>query len=518
MAILDRVVVGPCWPVRGASPVTSFKGRVTRVPKLHQQSWREETQIDSTYDFQRRQAHRWRLEQHMTDASGKSPVFDADIVVIGAGAAGLMSAIHAGRAMRPERSNIVSTMSAPTTTASTTSTAARVVALDGAHRIGIKILVAGGGRCNVTHHAVREQDYAGSTSAAIRRVLSRFTVADCVAFFNQLGVELKQEDTGKLFPVTDDAHTVLNALLEAARTAGVDIRWPQRVQTITPLVDGGFEVAGAWGALRARRVALCSGGKSLPKSGSDGLGLELAQKLGHSVTEHVIPSLVPLVASAQHWVRTLSGLTLEAEVRVVSGTGKRLTSFTNSMLFTHFGLSGPAVLDISRYLMMERTRDAAAALQLSFMPGCSLEQADAWLLEAKAQTVLSRLREKLPERLAKTLLEGAGIASDRTPKQIDRDRRRALAQLMCGAPVEIVGDRGFTHAEVTAGGVPLNEMNLSTMESRKCPGLYMAGEILDVDGRIGGFNFQWAWASGFVAGISMALSLDSFTTLSEAKP
>ena len=303
MAILDRVVVGPCWPVRGASPVTSFKGRVTRVPKLHQQSWR-------------------------------------------------------GRAMHCERSNIVSTMSAPTTTASTTSTAARVVVLDGAHRIGIKILVAGGGRCNVTHHAVREQDYAGSTSAAIRRVLSRFTVADCVAFFNQLGVELKQEDTGKLFPVTDDAHTVLNALLEAARTAGVDIRWPQRVQTITPLVEGGFEVVGAWGALRARRVALCSGGKSLPKSGSDGLGLELAQKLGNSVTEHVIPSLVPLVASAQHWVRTLSGLTLEAEVRVVSGTGKRLTSFTNSMLFTHFGLSGPAVLDISRYLMMERTRDA----------------------------------------------------------------------------------------------------------------------------------------------------------------
>jgi predicted Rossmann fold flavoprotein len=237
--------------------------------------------------------------------------------------------------------------------------------------------------------------------------------------------------------------------------------------------------------------------------------LDLVQKLGHTVTEHVIPSLVPLVASAQHWVRSLSGLTLDAEVRVVSATGKRITSFTNSMLFTHFGLSGPAVLDISRYLMMERTRDAAASLQLSFMPGCSLEQADTWLLEAKAQTVLSRLRERLPERLAKTLLEGAGIASDRTPKQIERDRRRALAQLLCGAPVEIVGDRGFSHAEVTAGGVPLSEMNLATMESRKCPGLYMAGEILDVDGRIGGFNFQWAWASGFVVGISMASSLNS---------
>ena len=445
----------------------------------------------------------------MSDQVGHSAGFDADIVVIGAGAAGLMSAIHAARAARQEFAKIIPTTDTPEINDSQIPTSLSVVVLDGAPRIGIKILVAGGGRCNVTHHVVREQDYAGSTPAAIRRVLNRFTVADCVEFFNQLGVELKQEDTGKLFPVTDDAHTVLNALLQAARAVDVDIRSPLRVQTITPLVDGGFDVAGAWGSLRARRVALCSGGKSLPKSGSDGLGLELVQKLGHSVTEHVIPSLVPLVASAQHWVRSLSGLTLDAEVRVVSATGKRITSFTNSMLFTHFGLSGPAVLDISRYLMMERTRDASASLQLSFMPGCSLEQADTWLLEAKAQTVLSRLREKLPERLAKTLLEGAGIASDRTPKQIERDRRRALAQLLCGAPVEIVGDRGFSHAEVTAGGVPLSEMNLATMESRKCPGLYMAGEILDVDGRIGGFNFQWAWASGFVVGISMASSLNS---------
>ena len=445
----------------------------------------------------------------MSDQFGNSAGFDADIVVIGAGAAGLMSAIHAARTARQEFAKIIPATDTPEINDSQIPTSLSVVVLDGAPRIGIKILVAGGGRCNVTHHVVREQDYAGSTPAAIRRVLNRFTVADCVEFFNQLGVELKQEDTGKLFPVTDDAHTVLNALLQAARAVDVDIRSPLRVQTITPLVDGGFDVAGAWGSLRARRVALCSGGKSLPKSGSDGLGLDLVQKLGHTVTEHVIPSLVPLVASAQHWVRSLSGLTLDAEVRVVSATGKRITSFTNSMLFTHFGLSGPAVLDISRYLMMERTRDAAASLQLSFMPGCSLEQADIWLLEAKAQTVLSRLRERLPERLAKTLLEGAGIASDRTPKQIERDRRRALAQLLCGAPVEIVGDRGFSHAEVTAGGVPLSEMNLATMESRKCPGLYMAGEILDVDGRIGGFNFQLAWASGFVVGISMASSLNS---------
>ena len=465
----------------------------------------------------------------MSDVSAKTPVFEADIAVIGAGAAGLMTAIYAARTGCANAS-IHSSASAtidhargvdPPELRHDTTRALRVVALDGAPRIGIKILVAGGGRCNVTHHAVREQDYAGSTPAAIRRVLSRFTVSDCVKFFNQLGVELKQEETGKLFPTTDDAHTVLNALLQAAHDVGVDIRSPMRVQTITPLPHGGFEVAGSWGALRARTVALCSGGKSLPKSGSDGLGLELAKSLGHTVTQHVIPSLVPLVCDAHHWVRTLSGLTLNAEVRVVSGTGKHIVSFTDSMLFTHFGLSGPAVLDISRHLMMERTRDAAASLQICFLHdlkdglknnsklSCTLDEADAWLLDAKAQSIVSRLREKLPERLAKTLLESVGIATDRTAKQIDRDRRRALAQLLCAAPVEVVGDRGFTHAEVTAGGVPLVELDLSSMHSRKCPGLYLAGEVLDVDGRIGGFNFQWAWASGFVAGISMANSLRS---------
>lgn len=419
-----------------------------------------------------------------TAAAAAPTLWEADVAVIGAGAAGLMTAIYAGRH------------------------GARVVALDGAPRIGIKILVAGGGRCNVTHHVVREQDYAGSTPAAIRRVLSRFSVADCVAFFKDLGVELKQEETGKLFPVTDDANTVLDALLQAAKDAGAQIRWPTRVESITPVQEG-FEVAGPWGKLRARRVALCCGGKSLPKSGSDGLGFELAKAQGHTVTGQVLPALVPLVAQAEHWVRTLSGLTIVAEVRVLSGTGKRLVSFANSMLFTHFGLSGPAILDISRYLLMERVRDPAASLQLSFMPGATLDEADAWLLEPKAQSVLSRLRERLPERLARTLLEIAGIPSDKTPKQIEREKRRSLAQLLSGAAVTITGDRGFSHAEVTAGGVPLNELNLATMESRKCPGLYLAGEILDVDGRIGGFNFQWAWASGFVAGISMSASLNS---------
>ncbi|MFN9076250.1 MAG: aminoacetone oxidase family FAD-binding enzyme, partial [bacterium] len=244
----------------------------------------------------------------------------ADLVVVGAGAAGLFAAIHAGRA------------------------GARVIALDGARVIGAKILVAGGGRCNVTHHAVDEKAYAGSTPGAIRTVLRKFTVEDTVRFFEAYGVELKREDTGKLFPTTDDAHTVLNALLQAARDAGVDLRFPRRVTRLERAPDdsngGGFIVAGDWGEIHAPRVVLSTGGKALPKSGSDGGGYDFARALGHTVSDRVYPALVPLILPGTHPLRVLSGLTLPATLTLRSGTGKVMKEFTNSLLCTHFGLSG----------------------------------------------------------------------------------------------------------------------------------------------------------------------------------
>jgi predicted Rossmann fold flavoprotein len=407
--------------------------------------------------------------------------FDTPLVVVGAGAAGLMTAIHAGRAGLQG-----------------------VVALDGARKLGAKILVAGGGRCNVTHHAVDERDYAGSTPAAIRRVLSRFTVEDCVTFFEALGVRLKREDTGKLFPVTDDARTVLDALLHAAADAGVDLRHPCRVDAVEAVHEGGFKVRGAWGELRAERLALCTGGCSLPKSGSDGAGLAMARSLGHAVTERVVPSLVPLLLDEGCWLRNLSGVAVPAELRVVGPGGKRLVRFRNAVLCTHFGLSGPASLDISRHWTLHRADDAGVRLQLALLPDMDEAACDRWLLDGTGRGVLTRLREHLPERLARAVLEAAGVAADATPQRIDRERRRELVRHLVGLDLPVTGDRGFTYAETTAGGVPLREVHLETMESRVRPGLHLAGEVLDVDGRIGGFNFQWAWASGFVAGSAAA--------------
>ncbi len=424
----------------------------------------------------------------------------ADIVVVGTGAAGLMAAIWAGRTAQKQASGL------------------RIVALDSAKRIGAKILVAGGGRCNVTHHTVSEKDYAagpGSSLNAVKNVLRAFPVESTTRFFAELGVELKREETGKLFPVSDDAHTVLDALLRAARDAGVELVYPWRVESIVAEGEG-FVVCGTGGEISCARLIVATGGKSLPKTGSDGHGLEVVKGLGHSVTR-TFPALVPLIVEkAGSFIPGLSGIAHVSEVIVASSTGKRLASFTDSLLCTHFGLSGPAALDISRYLTAARHADPGAGLLVNWLPGRTFYEVDAALVGATAgaagRTVLRMVLEypafgaSMPERLARALVESAGVECAMSAAHLSREARRMLARALTAMPVAITGDRGYFFAEVTAGGVPLSEVRLESMESRAQPGLHLCGEILDIDGRIGGFNFQWAWASGYLAGVGAARS------------
>jgi predicted Rossmann fold flavoprotein len=406
----------------------------------------------------------------------------SDILVIGAGAAGLFAATWAGR------------------TASAAGQPLAITAVDTARKLGAKILVAGGGRCNVTHERVAEADYAGSTPPAIRKVLRRFTVADAVAFFEAAGVGLKTEETGKLFPTSDSARSVLEALLREATRAGTRLVHPARVTRLVTEGEGFLATSDA-GEVRARRVILCTGGKSLPKSGSDGTGLALAESLGHSLTSPIVPALVPLLLPAGHWITTLSGLTLPTEVTLRSATGKRLFTTAGSTLCTHVGLSGPAILDASRHWLIARDADPAVSLGLNWLPGESPDSFDRLLVDQHRRGTTALLRERLPDRLARTLCEEAKAAPT---GDLAREARKRLVALVTATPLPITGDRGYAVAEATAGGVPLAEVRLETMESRVCPGLFLAGEVLDVDGRIGGFNFQWAWASGFVAGSAAA--------------
>lgn len=382
----------------------------------------------------------------------------------------------------------------------------RIVALDGAKTIGAKILVAGGGRCNVTHHAVDASDYAGDSPNAIRKVLKAFDVPATVAFFRELGVALKREETGKLFPTTDRARTVLDALLEAVRDAGAEIRNPARVVRIDH-IDGVFAATlegNESSTLRARRLILATGGKALPRSGSDGVGYEFAKSLGHSITPHVFPALAPLTLPKRHALRQLSGLTTEAALTVRSGSGKRLHSFKGSLLLTHFGISGPAPMNVSRHLTAARIKDVASGLLINFAPGADPEDLEAALQNGGKAQVSTVLGRRLPARLAETLCQEAGVDPSAPCHGLTREQRRGLVRAVTEYDAPITGDRGYTFAEATAGGVPLREINLKTMESRITPGLHIIGEICDVDGRIGGFNFQWAWASGYLGGIGAA--------------
>ncbi len=409
----------------------------------------------------------------------------ADVVIVGAGAAGLMAAIVAAREA-PGR---------------------RIVALDGARTIGAKILVAGGGRCNVTHHEVSERDYAGGSPHAIKQVLRSFGVRDTVAFFQELGVELKREGTGKLFPTTDTARTVLNALLTGLREAGGELSHPTRVRSITRSpADGPFRVEADGVTLLAHRVIMATGGMALPKSGSDGGGYAIARALGHSLREPILPALAPLVVTDPPWIRELSGVAVHASITLVSSSGKHLLTMDRDMLCTHFGLSGPGPMDVSRHWQMARVADRGAHILVSWQSGLTLDAVESMMRGSHAPA-LPWLREVVPERLARALLDAARVPVDASMRQLPKESRRALASLITQCPVRPSETRGFTYAEATAGGVPLDEVKLATMESRRCPGLSLCGEILDVDGRIGGFNFQWAWATGTLAGRSAARSL-----------
>lgn len=395
-----------------------------------------------------------------------------------------MAAIFAGRTARASGASI------------------SIMAFDGAERIGAKILIAGGGRCNVTHDIVDESAFAGSTKPAIRNVLRRFDVDRTVRFFADLDVSLKREETGKLFPVTDNARTVLDALLAASREAGVEMVNPWRVDSISA-EDDGFELRGPAGAMRARRVVLATGGKSVPKTGSDGHGLELARRLGHTTTRKILPGLVPLLLAERCFIRDLAGVTLDAAITLRSASGKALALFSGSTLCTHVGLSGPPVLDISRYWLHAHLDDPGAHLTVDWLPELGGTGLAKEFSRRGGPAIGTVLRALLPERLADALCVEARIDHGASYDRLSRDARDELVRTVCSYRLPVTGDRGFSHAEVTAGGVPLAEVNLRTMESRVRPGLHLVGEILDVDGRIGGFNFQWAWASGFVAGTAI---------------
>jgi hypothetical protein len=410
---------------------------------------------------------------------------DAEAVIVGAGAAGLATAIFALR-RRP---------------------GLRLVLVDGSRRPGAKILVSGGSRCNVTNVKVTEADFNGGRPAVIRTVLRALPVPATIGFFHGIGVPLHEEADGKLFPDSNRSRDVLNALLGTLESLGVAVRAEHRVVDLAR--DGEqFVVTTTQGAIRARRVVLATGGLSLPKSGSDGLGLELARRLGHTIVP-TTPALAPLLLEDPSGFHSgLMGVSHAVRLTLRAQGAADSTRITGSMLWTHFGVSGPAPLDVSRHWLRARLEGRTAALAANLCVGESFETLEArWLELGRRQpriSVHTALSTMVPSSLGSALTAGLGISPQLRLAELSRVNRRDLVQLMLALPLAVVDSRGYSYAEATAGGVDLREVDPSTLESRRCAGLHLVGEILDVDGRLGGFNFQWAWSSAEVAARGLA--------------
>lgn len=418
-----------------------------------------------------------------------------DIVVVGAGAAGLAAGIFAAESARERGPS-------------------RIVVLDGARKIGAKILISGGGRCNVTHEHVTHEDFNGSPHI-VRHILAAFGVEATRRWFAALGVVLKREETGKLFPVTDQARTVLHALTTRCEALGTVIRVHHRVNEIIPPAGGSespsFLIRHEQGTLAAGRVILATGGRSLPKTGSDGEGWGMVRRLGHDVTP-TYPALVPLVLHQGMFHAELSGVSQEVEL-TTQVNGRTVDRRRGSLLWTHFGISGPVVMDASRFWTKARGEGVAVEMRCHVLPGMNREAVDRWLkaeiADKPRRAVAKLVAMRTPDRFAIAICRFIGIDPATLSGQVTREQRQELVQGLTSLRLPIERDRGWNYAEVTAGGVPLAEINFRTMESRKTPGLYLIGELLDCDGRIGGFNFQWAWATGYLAGRSAVAGLNA---------
>ena len=390
-----------------------------------------------------------------------------DAIVIGAGAAGLMAAITAGQR------------------------GLRVLVVDHANKVGKKILMSGGGRCNFTNTGTTPANYLSANPHFCKSALARYTPWHFIDLVDRHRIAWHEKTLGQLF-CDVSSKLVVKMLLDECAAAGVEIRTHCAIESVEQADGGGFRVRTAQGTFAAPALVVASGGLSIPSLGATGFGYELARRFGHAVLP-TRAGLVPLTLSGKHQERLadLSGVALPVEARC---NGQ---SFAEALLFTHRGVSGPAILQISSYWQ------PGDELRLDLLPG---RDAHEWLRaqqkqrpDAELKTVLA---DALPRRFAQRLCEF--WLPNRPMRQFDPPQLREVAAVLADWPLVASGTEGYRTAEVTLGGVDTDGVSSSTMQSRHVHGLYFVGEVLDVTGWLGGYNFQWAWASGHAAGMALA--------------
>ncbi|MBR2519898.1 MAG: NAD(P)/FAD-dependent oxidoreductase [Selenomonadaceae bacterium] len=406
------------------------------------------------------------------------------IIVIGGGAAGIMAAIVAAQ------------------------NGAQVTLLEKTNRLGRKLSITGKGRCNLTNTAdVAEvvKNLPGN-GKFLFSALKSFSPADTVNFFESLSVKTKVERGGRIFPESDDAHEVIDALTKKLALLGVEVKTNSPVKGIFAeqhkingvLVDGK--------KISVDAVILATGGASYPATGSTGDGFKFARRLGHTVTE-ILPALVPL-ETEETFVKDLQGLSLKNVHVKLLADGKSVAEQFGEMLFTHFGVSGPIILTLSRQAAQLLHAGKFLELEINLKPALTPEQLDARILrdfdKFKRKSIKNALIELLPAKLIPVVLDAAFIDEDKRVDEITVAERRRLVETLRGLLLTVTKTRPIDEAIVTAGGVDVKEIDPKTMRSKVVENLFVVGEVLDVDGFTGGFNLQAAWSTGFVAGTAAA--------------
>lgn len=421
-----------------------------------------------------------------------------DVVVVGAGAAGLLAAANAAERGR------------------------KTLLLEKNRRPGIKILMSGGTRCNLTHATdsrgiVREFGPAGRF---LHSALAALSPQDLIDLFEAEGVATKIEhDTGKVFPASDRASDVLGALLARIGRSGCTLLLGEPLLHVERIPDG-FSLVTSTQRLTASRLLITTGGQSYPGSGTTGDGYRWAAQFGHTIVPPR-PALTPITTNAD-WVRSLQGVTIsnvllrviengsseEKSTQPKRGKLDSLAERRGSFLFTHFGLSGPVALDVSR-VVSGHAQPSSLVLACDFLPTVAEDELDQRLRSEAASSgkkqIGGLLAGLLPRRLTEALLQSVGLSPERKAAELGRDARSRMVAAIKRCLIPVSGTRGFKKAEVTAGGVTLDEIDSRTMQSRLVPGLYFAGEVLDLDGPIGGYNFQAAFSTGWLAAEAITL-------------
>ncbi|MBR6791403.1 MAG: NAD(P)/FAD-dependent oxidoreductase [Oscillospiraceae bacterium] len=401
-----------------------------------------------------------------------------DVIIVGAGAAGMMAAVSAGRLGK------------------------KVLMLDKNSRPGRKILITGKGRCNVTNNCDLDtlMENIPQNPRFLYSAFAAMMPADTMAFFEAAGVPLKTERGNRVFPVSDNARDIADALYKEAAKVGAELRQGD----VTGLIIDDGVLTGVRCAdgseYAAASVILCCGGCSYPLTGSDGSGFSLAKEAGHTCTA-IRPSLIPVVTREKD-PKEMMGLSLKNVTLTVTENGREIFTELGEMLFTHFGVSGPLVLSASAH--MRKIGKASYKMSIDLKPGLSAEQLDKRLLRDFSQNLnrdmINSLGALLPRKMIPVVLRRAEIPFDTKVRDLTREQRQALLETVKGFSLTPTGFRPVEEAIVTSGGVPVKEVSPKTMESKLMPGLYFAGEMLDVDAYTGGFNLQIAFATGWLAG------------------